>query len=251
MGKHGRPLAHVILPLPDRRSGCRTRQAYVQELRMNFFDDHVARFRESALAEFSALAPWELTSAAAAVVERVLSRVGDGYAVSGNIGVHRTATIEDGATVKGPAVIGPDCFIAAGAYLRGGCWLDARCILGPAAELKSSFLFPGSTLAHLNFVGDSILGAEVNLEAGAIIANRRNEWAGATISFIHRGKRIETGAPKFGALIGDHARIGANAVIAPGAILAPATIVQRLSLLDYGAENAGRDQPGTTMLPSR
>lgn len=33
----------------------------------------------------------------------------------------------------------------------------------------------GSKLAHVNFVGGSILGADVNLEAGAIITNRRNE----------------------------------------------------------------------------
>jgi acetyltransferase-like isoleucine patch superfamily enzyme len=51
----------------------------------------------------------------------------------------------------------------------------------------------------------------------------------------HDGKRFETGAEKFGALVGDGTRIGANAVVAPGAILAPATIVQRLALIDQGA----------------
>jgi UDP-N-acetylglucosamine diphosphorylase / glucose-1-phosphate thymidylyltransferase / UDP-N-acetylgalactosamine diphosphorylase / glucosamine-1-phosphate N-acetyltransferase / galactosamine-1-phosphate N-acetyltransferase len=51
-------------------------------------------------------------------------------------------------------------FIAAGAYVRGGCWLEANCVLGPGAELKSSFVFAGTKLAHFNFVGDSILGRE-------------------------------------------------------------------------------------------
>jgi len=41
-----------------------------------------------------------------------------------------------------------------------------RCILGPGAELKSSFVFAGTKLAHFNFVGDSVLGEDVNLEAG-------------------------------------------------------------------------------------
>jgi UDP-3-O-[3-hydroxymyristoyl] glucosamine N-acyltransferase len=53
--------------------------------------------------------------------------------------------------------------------------------------------------------------------------------------FIHKGRRLDTGAEKFGALVGDRTKIGANAVIAPGAILAPATIVDRLSLIDQGA----------------
>jgi NDP-sugar pyrophosphorylase family protein len=158
----------------------------------------------------------------------------DGYVMSENIAVHRSSTVETGAIVKGPAIIGPDCFIAAGAYVRGGCWLEARCIIGPGAELKSSFVFAGSKLAHFNFVGDSVLGREVNLEAGSIIANYRNEYAEPTISFIHDGSEIDTGAEKFGALVGDRTRIGANAVIAPGAILAAGTIVGRLALVDLG-----------------
>lgn len=199
---------------------------------MRIIDEQIAGFRTSALGEFSDSAPWELTLGSIGVVERLLNRLGNGYAVSGSVAVHLSSTIEDGAIIKGPAIIGPDCFIAAGAYVRGGCWLEANCILGPGAELKSSFVFGGSKLAHFNFVGDSILGCEVNLEAGSIIANYRNERADQAISFIHRGRRIETGAEKFGALVGDRAKIGANAVIAPGAILAPATIVKRLSLID-------------------
>ena len=137
-----------------------------------------------------------------------------------------------GAVIKGPAIIGPNSFVAAGAYVRGGCWLEADCILGPGAELKSSFVFGGSKLAHFNFVGDSVLGSEVNFEAGSIIANYRNESADPTISFIYRGERVDAGAEKFGAVVGDRTRIGANAVIAPGAILPPDTIVPRLSLVD-------------------
>lgn len=199
---------------------------------MEFIDEHIAGFRNSALREFSGSPPWELTSSSVGIVERLLSRLGADYAVSGNIARHVTSTIEDGAILKGPAIIGPKCFVGTGTLVRGGCWLEANCILGPGAELKSSFVFGGSKLAHFNFVGDSILGSGVNLEAGSIVANYRNEWADPTISFVHGGRRISTGAKKFGALVGDRTRIGANAVIAPGAILAPDTIVKRLSLVD-------------------
>jgi NDP-sugar pyrophosphorylase family protein len=201
---------------------------------MRVIGEQIARFSTSALGEFSDSAPWELTHGSTGVVEWLLNRLGEGYTVSGDVAVHVTSTIEEGAIIKGPAIIGPDCFIAAGAYLRGGCWLEADCILGPGAELKSSFVFGGSKLAHFNFVGDSILGCEVNLEAGSVIANHRNEWVHPAISFNYGGKRIETGAKRFGALVGDRTKIGANAVIAPGAILAPATVVKRLSLVDQG-----------------
>lgn len=202
---------------------------------MSVINEQIAEFRTSALGEFSDRAPWELTGEAVGIVERLLSRSGQNYTVSDNVAVHNTSIVESGAIIKGPAIIGPGCYIAAGAYLRGGCWLEANCIIGPGAELKSSFVFRGSRLAHFNFVGDSILGCEVNLEAGSIIANYRNERANPTISFAHNGQMIETGAIKFGALVGNRTKIGANAVIAPGAILAPATIVSRLVLIDQGA----------------
>jgi UDP-N-acetylglucosamine diphosphorylase / glucose-1-phosphate thymidylyltransferase / UDP-N-acetylgalactosamine diphosphorylase / glucosamine-1-phosphate N-acetyltransferase / galactosamine-1-phosphate N-acetyltransferase len=201
---------------------------------MRALDDHIAGFRASPLEEFADREPWELTRGSIEIVEQLLHRLGEHYAVTADVAVHLTATIEDAAIIKGPAIIGPDCFIAAGAYIRGGCWLDGGCVLGPGVELKSSFLFQGAKLAHFNFVGDSILGRDVNLEAGAIIANCRNEQPARAISFMHNGKRIDTGTKKFGALVGDGVKIGANAVIAPGVFIAPGTIVPRLSLLDQG-----------------
>ena len=102
----------------------------------------------------------------------------------------------------------------------------------PGAELKSSFVFSGTKLAHFNFVGDSILGEDVNLEAGSIICNYRNERDDKCIRVRLGSGLLDTGCTKFGALVGDHVRIGANAVIAPGALLKPGSVVHRASLLD-------------------
>jgi len=105
----------------------------------------------------------------------------------------------------------------------------------PARQLKSSFVFTGSKLARFNFVGDSILGADVNLEAGSIICNYRNERADKEV-LVRIGKALrKTGSEKFGAVVGDHSRIGANAVVAPGALLAASSVVPRASLRDEEA----------------
>jgi bifunctional N-acetylglucosamine-1-phosphate-uridyltransferase/glucosamine-1-phosphate-acetyltransferase GlmU-like protein len=93
-------------------------------------------------------------------------------------------------------------------------------------------MFSGSKLAHLNFVGDSIIGERVNLEAGSIIANYRNEWSNHDIKIRDDGRLFCIGIDKFGALVGDGARIGANSVIAPGALIEPDTVVGRLTLID-------------------
>lgn len=177
--------------------------------------------------------PWTLTGACEEQVRLLLARLGPGYRRQGDSAIHETA-VEAGAVLKGPVIIGPGTLVAAGAYLRGGVHLGAHCVVGPACELKSSLLLDGSKLAHFNFVGDSLIGSGVNLEAGAIVANYRNESDGALIRIRHGEQVIDTGVVKFGALIGDGCRLGANAVIAPGALLSPGTRVARLGLIDQG-----------------
>ena len=179
------------------------------------------------------MAPWEITSRAKAIVQRALSGL-SGYDITDGVAIHRKATVEKGATVKGPAIVGPDCFVAATTYLRDGVFLDEGCIAGPACELKSVLMLKGSKVAHLSFVGDSIIGAGANIEAGAMIANFRNECADKRIRIAHDTGVIDTGVDKFGALIGENARIGANAVIAPGALIKAGAIVPRLALVDQG-----------------
>ena len=181
-------------------------------------------------------APWHLVGNIEELLRQQIANLDSSYQRVDELAVHHSARIEAGAVIKGPAIIGPNCFIAAGAYLRGGVYLEQDCIIGPSSELKTSVMFAGSKLAHMNFVGDSIIGADVNIEAGAVIANHRNEREDRNIRIVYRGQVIDTGVSKFGALVGDGSRIGANAVIAPGALLQPASIVDRLQLIDQSPE---------------
>ena len=198
--------------------------------------DCIAAFAASPLARWSELAPWALTAQSVAIVRLLLAELpADEFVVTGEVAVHRTATVEVGAVLKAPLILGAGGFVAAGAYLRGGCWVAERCTFGPGAELKSSFVFAGTKLAHFNFVGDSVLGAGVNLEAGSIVCNYRNERPDKQIRVRLAAGLHRTGVDKFGALIGDGVRIGANAVIAPGAVLKAGAIVRRGALCDQDA----------------
>ena len=203
---------------------------------------YIAVWSTSPIAKLGASAPWTLTAKSELLVRDLLLALPTGeYSISREIAVHSTAIVEPGAVLKGPLILGPRCFVASGAYLRGGNWVAADCIFGPGAELKSSFVFSGTKLAHFNFVGDSILGEGVNLEAGSIICNYRNERGDKEILVRVRGELRGTGEPKFGALVGDYCRIGANAVVAPGALLDPSTVVRRTQLFDQepGPEKDG------------
>jgi UDP-N-acetylglucosamine diphosphorylase / glucose-1-phosphate thymidylyltransferase / UDP-N-acetylgalactosamine diphosphorylase / glucosamine-1-phosphate N-acetyltransferase / galactosamine-1-phosphate N-acetyltransferase len=193
--------------------------------------DYIESWKDSPFAD-THLAPWQVVAQADVIISTAQRILGPEYRIANGFAIHASATIETGAVLKGVGIIEPRCFVAAGAYLRGGVYLGGDCIVGPSSELKSSFLFPGSKLAHFNFVGDSILGSGVNVEAGAVIANYRNELAEKTIRIAIDDEVIDTGVVKFGALVGDRSRVGANAVVAPGTLIAPETIIGRLQLID-------------------
>ena len=145
------------------------------------------------------------------------------------IWVHQTSTIEKGAILKPPLLIDKNCFIASYAYLRGGVILGDGVTIGPSTEVKTSIIGSNTSLAHFNFIGDSLIGENVNFEAGAVVANHFNERTNKQISVIFKEKKINTKLIKLGTIVGDFSRIGANAVLNPGSILQPGSIVDRLA----------------------
>ncbi|WNG44761.1 LpxA family transferase [Archangium minus] len=183
-------------------------------------------------------APWNIVAKLPLALPQFLQQLDlKDYEDRAGVYIHRSARVEDGAILKGPALIREGCFIAAHAYLRGGVILGPQVTVGPGCELKTSIISSKSVLAHFNFVGDSIIGRGVNLEAGAVVANHWNERTDKTIRVHINGQKISTGCTKFGALIGDGARIGANAVLSPGTLLPPGAVVRRLQLVEQdGAE---------------
>jgi UDP-N-acetylglucosamine diphosphorylase / glucose-1-phosphate thymidylyltransferase / UDP-N-acetylgalactosamine diphosphorylase / glucosamine-1-phosphate N-acetyltransferase / galactosamine-1-phosphate N-acetyltransferase len=150
-----------------------------------------------------------------------------------NVWTHPSATIEKNVTIKGFAIISENCFIAANSYLRGGVILGPNTHVGPGTELKSVICSGNTAFAHFNYVGNSLIGANVNFEAGSVVANHLNEAVGTTIKVMFDSQMIDTGQLKFGALVGDGCKIGANAVLSPGTILAQNTVVPRLALVQH------------------
>ncbi len=176
--------------------------------------------------------PWKFIRHVADNVSEKIGTLDTGFIVRDNIAIHKTARVEDHAVIKGPAVIGANTLIASHAYIRGGVYIGSNCVIGPGAEIKSSIIVADTAVAHFNFIGDSIIGSGVNIEAGAILANHYNERDDKTI-FI-RVAGISKPAPlmKFGSIVGDKSRIGANAVLSPGTILEIGSIVNRLELIE-------------------
>ena len=84
-------------------------------------------------------------------------------------------TLGNGVTVQSSLLIrstaGDGCQIGPFAYLRPGTELALGVKVGDFVELKQTQVGPGSKIPHLSYVGDTVIGAGVNIGAGTITCN--------------------------------------------------------------------------------
>ena len=141
----------------------------------------------------------------------------------GPLSIGKGVLVESGAFIKGPAIIGDQSEIRQGAYLRGHCLVGARCVVGHVTEVKHAIFLDDAKAGHFAYLGDSILGNEVNLGAGTKLANLR--FTGGDVLVKTPTGAISSGLRKFGAIFGDKAQTGCNAVTNPGTVLGKKSIV--------------------------
>ncbi len=143
------------------------------------------------------------------------------------ISIGKGTRVESGAYIEGPCVLGEDSQVRHGAYIRPYVLTGKKCVIGHSTEVKHSILIDGSQAPHFNYVGDSILGNNVNLGAGVICANFRLDHGEVIVEI--EGNCFKTGLRKFGAILGDLSQIGCNSVLNPGVLLRKRTFLRACS----------------------
>lgn len=127
------------------------------------------------------------------------------------------------AVVEAGATVGPF------AYLRPNARVGVNGKVGTFVEVKNSSIGEGSKVPHLSYIGDTQIGRNVNLGAGAITANYDDIAKHRTVigDEVHSGSHNVFVAP---VTIGDGAKTGAGAVIrkdVPAGALALSVAPQR------------------------
>ncbi|MBI5831328.1 MAG: glucose-1-phosphate thymidylyltransferase [Armatimonadetes bacterium] len=152
----------------------------------------------------------ELTADAAA------PEVPEGVFISGSVLLGEGVVIEPGAYIKGPAVIEAGAELRQGCYVRGNVLVGAGAVVGHCSELKNVVLLPGAKVPHFNYVGDSLIGRDVNLGAGTICSNVTLSRGPVMVSTSDGP--LNSGLRKFGAVLGDRSQTGCNVVLNPGTV---------------------------------
>jgi bifunctional UDP-N-acetylglucosamine pyrophosphorylase/glucosamine-1-phosphate N-acetyltransferase len=106
--------------------------------------------------------------------------------------------IDDGAEVRESVVtgsrIGKEATVGPYAHIRPGTVLGPRTKAGSFVEIKASRIGEGSKVPHLSYVGDAVIGRNVNIGAGTVTVN-------------YDGYR------KHRTVIGDDVRIGSDTML--------------------------------------
>ncbi|MFQ6085301.1 MAG: bifunctional sugar-1-phosphate nucleotidylyltransferase/acetyltransferase [Candidatus Bathyarchaeia archaeon] len=169
--------------------------------------------------------PWDLLLANEMALEaRDMEAEGDVSERStlvGPIGIGEGARVMAGTYIEGPVCIGGGSSIGPNCYIRPHTSIGERVRVGNGCEVKNSIIMSGTHIAHLSYVGDSVIGRNCNIGGGTIVANVR--FDGEPVKMTIGGKVVSTGRRKFGAVIGDGVQTGVNASLMPGVKIGPSS----------------------------
>jgi UDP-N-acetylglucosamine diphosphorylase / glucose-1-phosphate thymidylyltransferase / UDP-N-acetylgalactosamine diphosphorylase / glucosamine-1-phosphate N-acetyltransferase / galactosamine-1-phosphate N-acetyltransferase len=142
-------------------------------------------------------------------------------AEGGPILIRENSVIEPLAYVEGPAVIGEGSRVKAGAQVRAGCSIGP---VGRVGGEVDATVFQGyGNKQHDGFVGHSFVGEWVNLGAGTITSDLKNNYSNvrqfrSTTEWLER-RGEETGQRLLGLTVGDFTKTGIGATFPTGAVV--------------------------------
>ncbi|MHA1789720.1 MAG: bifunctional sugar-1-phosphate nucleotidylyltransferase/acetyltransferase [Candidatus Helarchaeota archaeon] len=171
--------------------------------------------------------PWDLLDANKLLMDEIeydiKGTIEQGAYLHGNVSIGKNSIIRSGAYLKGPIIIGKNCDIGPNCYIRDYATIGDNVRIGNACEIKGSIIMKNTKIAHLSYVGDSIIGENCNLGAGTITANLRFDKK--HIKMTIKERRISSKRKKLGTIIGDYVQTGIGTTILPGIKIGTNSIV--------------------------
>ena len=116
------------------------------------------------------------------------------------------AAVVESATLEAGAHVGPFSHLRAGTHLGEGAYV------GTHVEVKASRVGRNTHIAHFSYVGDAVIGDDVNIGAGTVTCN----YDGTTKHVTEIGDRASIGSDS---MLVAPVKIGAGAVTGAGAVV--------------------------------
>ena len=178
---------------------------------------------------------WDLLNLNSILIDEIIPMmkgiIQQGATIIEPVLIEKGAIIRSGTYIEGPVIIGRDCVVGPNCFLRPGTALGNRVRVGNAVELKNSIIMDDTSIGHLSYVGDSIIGPKCNFGAGTKVANLRIDNGNFKVTVA--GQVIDTGRRKLGVFLGENVKTGINCSlmggvsVGTGAMIGPGTVIYR------------------------
>ncbi|MFH1821413.1 MAG: bifunctional sugar-1-phosphate nucleotidylyltransferase/acetyltransferase [Methanobacteriota archaeon] len=167
--------------------------------------------------------PWDLLIANEYFLRKlkgeIHGKIEHGAYIESNVYIGEGTRIRSGSYIEGPTYVGKNCDIGPNCFIRPATSVGDHVRVGNGVEIKNSIIMDHTNVAHLSYVGDSIIGSRCNLGAGTTIANLRLDEGAVKMKVS--GRIVNTGRKKLGTVIGDDVKTGVNSMINPGVKIGP------------------------------
>ncbi len=146
--------------------------------------------------------------------ERIWGEIEEFVKRKGKLYLGKKSIIKSGSYIEGPVYIGDNSIIGPNAYLRSFTSVCDNCKIGSGVEVKNSIIMDRTSVSHLSYIGDSIIGKNCNFGAGTLVGNLRLDEENVKMRI--RNELKDTGRRKLGCVVGDNVKIGLNVMINAG-----------------------------------
>lgn len=167
--------------------------------------------------------PWDLIDANKVYLERISTDIrGDirlAARVIGNVRMGEGSVLLPGSVVIGPTHIGSNVIVGYNTVIGPYSTIGDNIEIGPLSYISGSIIMENTYISSHCAIFESIIGENVYLESGVKIPSQ-NIYGGNVLVLI-KGRKVDSGRSRLGAIIGDNVRIGANTSIAPGVTIMP------------------------------
>lgn len=164
----------------------------------------------------------------------------------GPVYIGADAEIQELTALRGPVSIGRGCRVRAGARLLSGTNLGPVTRVG--GEISNAIFLGYANKQHDGFLGDAVIGEWVNIGAGCVASNLKNDYAEIRL-WSYPSRRFERiGALFCGPIIGDHTKVAINTCLNTATVLGVGCNIHgsgyprpfTASFTDGGLQSAGR-----------
>ncbi len=161
--------------------------------------------------------PWHILDANKLFLEAIKNdlngKIEKNVTIKGNLVLGKGSVVKSGSYIEGPVIIGENSIIGPNSFIRPHTSIGNNCRIG-LSEIKNSVIMDNFTSKHFAYIGESIMGENVNIGAGTVIADLRHD--NSNVLSFYDETLVDTNRKKFGAVIGDGVKLGINTSVYPG-----------------------------------